>query len=219
MDRLEAALDWAQTFDIEQIADRVQKIGFECTRCGKCCQGTETESHTAIVFPEEVRAIRDRTEKSWPEIARPMPFGITDGVGETFEWALQTDDCGDCTFLKSEDTHTRCTIYGERPLLCRTYPFSLGLPGTGESVAGAVAVSGRVRASECPGLGAEINRERALAIADTLKERAVRELQETIALRDHYLPRPEVDGIVIHDSEGAKDQLGRPLGPTVGDKD
>lgn len=219
MDRLEAALDWAQAFDIEQIADRVEEIGFECTRCGKCCQGTETEPHTAIVFPDEVRAIRDTTGKSWPEIARPMPFGVRDGAGETFEWALQTDDCGDCTFLESEGTHTRCSIYGERPLLCRTYPFSLGLPGTGESEAAAVAVSGRVRASECPGLGAEIGRKRALAIAETLKKRAVRELQETIELRDHYLPRPDREGIVVHDSEGAKDQFGRPVGSTAGDKD
>lgn len=219
MDRLEAALDWADGFDIEQIADRVQEIGFECTRCGKCCQGTETEPHTAIAFPDEVRAIRETTGMAWSEITSPMPFGVQDGAGETFEWALQTDDCNDCVFLESDGTHTRCTIYGERPLICRTYPFSLGLPGTGESEAGAVAVSGRVRASECPGLGAEISHERALAIAEILKERAVRELQETIALRDQYRPRPDADGIVVHDSEGAKDQLGRPLGPPVGDKD
>ena len=219
MDRLEASLDWARHVDIDEVADQVQEIGFECTRCGKCCQGSDSESHTATVFPAEIRQIEDASADSWSDIVRPMPFGIRDGAGETFEWALQIDDCGDCTFLETEGSQTRCRIYDERPLLCRTYPFSLGLPGTGESRANAVAVAGRVRASECPGLGADISRERSVAIANTLKERAIRELQETIALREQYEPHPASDRIVVHDSEGPKDPHGTPLGPSSGDKD
>ncbi|MFP4530589.1 MAG: YkgJ family cysteine cluster protein [Halodesulfurarchaeum sp.] len=218
MDRLEAAHEWAQAIDPEAIAADVREIGFECTRCGRCCRGTGTDPHTATVFPDEIRAIQSTTGRAWDEIARPMPFGVREGRGETFEWALQIDDGGDCTFLETADTQTRCAIYDERPRLCRTYPFSLGLPGTGESRANAVAIAGRVRASECPGLGAEISRKRSLAIAKTLKERAVRELEEILALREQYEPHSAADGIVVHDSEGAKDPHGTPLGPSSGDR-
>jgi hypothetical protein len=140
-----------------------------------------------------------------------MPFGIRDGGGETFEWALQTAENGDCVFLQEQGEGTRCSIYDARPLLCQTYPFRLELPGTGAPGDGAVAAEGRVRASECPGLGRPLSRERALAIAETLRDRAVRELRETIALRERYEPRPGKTGIVVHDSEGAKRADGRAL--------
>jgi len=211
MERLEAALDWAKSYDVEQIARSVQAIGFECTRCGRCCQGTEAEPHTATVFPDEVRAIQDSTGRSWSGVARPMPYGISDGGGETFEWALQGGNCGDCTFLESDGDRTRCSIYGDRPLLCQTYPFKLSLPVTGGPDASAVASHGKVVASECPGLGGEMSRKRALAIAETLKERAIRELQETRSLRENYRPRPDLSGVVVHDSEGRKRPDGRPV--------
>jgi hypothetical protein len=219
MDRLEAALAWARHIEPAALVDSIREIGFECTRCGRCCTGTETDPHTATVFPDEIRAIRERTDQSWDGIARPMPFGVREDRGETFEWALQTDADGTCTFLQADASHTRCSVYDSRPLLCRTYPFSLALPGTGIAESAAVASAGRVRASECPGLGADISRERALAIAETLVERAEREIEETLALREHYRPQPDAAGVVVHDSEGPKRADGRPLGRSEGDKD
>ncbi|MFB6110309.1 MAG: YkgJ family cysteine cluster protein [Halodesulfurarchaeum sp.] len=210
MERLEAALDWARSIDPESIAEDLRAIGFACTRCGRCCSGTAAEPHTATVFPGEIREIREETGRDWSEIARPMPYGIRNGTGETFEWALQSDD-GDCVFLDDDGEETRCAIYGSRPLLCRTYPFRLALPGTGTAGDTAVAAEGRVRASECPGLGRPLSHERAIAIAETLRIRAVRELRETIALREHYVPHPDRNGIVVHDSEGAK----RPDGTAI----
>ncbi|APE95967.1 YkgJ family cysteine cluster protein [Halodesulfurarchaeum formicicum] len=204
MERLEAALEFVRQLDPEPIARHLQEIGFECTRCGRCCSAADGEPHTATVFPDEVRAIQTETGDEWAEIARPMPFGIEDGTGETFEWALQTAPNGDCTFLTSEDDRTRCSIYGSRPLLCQTYPFSLSLPGTGVSEDAAVESAGRVRASACPGLGAELDAERARSMAERLKTRAVRELEETIALREQYQPVPDPEGVIVHDSEGAK---------------
>ncbi|MDZ7849297.1 MAG: YkgJ family cysteine cluster protein [Halodesulfurarchaeum sp.] len=216
MDRLEAALTWARSINPEAIAADLQEIGFECTRCGQCCRGTEDEPHTATVFPDEIREIHEATDHSWDEIARPMPFGLDEDGGETFEWALQTDADRQCTFLETVDGHTSCSIYDSRPLLCRTYPFSLALPGTGIAESAAVESAGRVRASECPGLGAEMSQERALALANTLRERAIREIQETIALREHYAPQAEADSIVVHDSEGPKRPDGRPFDESPG---
>jgi Fe-S-cluster containining protein len=116
MDTLEAELDRARDLDVATLADAIVEIGFECTRCGACCKAetcgneasddaeSDSEPHTATVFPDEIRRVQDAGDQEYDfrDAARPMPYGLEDGPegpeGETFEWALQTDDCGDCTF-------------------------------------------------------------------------------------------------------------------------
>lgn len=215
---LDAELATARDLEVTVLAAAIERIGFECTRCGHCCSGIE-EEHTATVFPDEVRAISESTGDDWRDIARPIPFGIDESgeepAGETFEWALQTDDCGGCTFY--DDTGA-CSIYGDRPLICETYPFSIkslsddsnGGIGTTEPMGEEVDQEGVVRAHECEGLGRDISREDARELAEALKARAVRELEEAIGVRDNYTPT-DVDGIVVHDSEGQKRPDGTPF--------
>ena len=250
MESLEAELDRARDLDESDLADAIESIGFECTRCGACCKGYdgddgEREPHTATVFPDEVRTLEDaadetddsrggvaasnpeESEREWRDIARPMPFGLTEGddspEGETFEWALQTDPCGDCTFYaEDDDGRGACTVHEDRPLICRTYPFSVALAGTsqpmGETVDSVSLPAQReageealVRAHECEGLGRDISRADAEELAAALKERAVRELEEAIAVRDRYEPAdPDPGAVVVHDSEGAKRPDGTP---------
>jgi len=254
---LEAELDRARDLRVSDLADAIESIGFECTRCGACCKGHTTddgerEPHTATVFPDEVRRLQeaagdgggDGTDATgddagvtaaydWRDVARPMPYGLAEGPdgpeGETFEWALQTDACGDCTFYEESDGEGACTVHDDRPLICATYPFSVALGGTtqpmGEAVDsagpevpradgtvadGSVDAERMVRAHECEGLGRDISRADAEELAAALKERAVRELEEAIAVRDSYEP-VEADGVVVHDSEGQK----RPDGTAV----
>jgi len=216
MESLEAELARARELDVSELADAIQSIGFECTRCGACCKGTDTgdgrEEHTATVFPDEVRDLQAATdhEYDWRDVARPMPYGLREGEsgpeGETLEWALQTDACGDCTFYEErEDGTGACTVHEDRPLICRTYPFSVALGGTSQPMGEAVDRVGAVRAHECEGLGRDIDRVEAEDLAVALKERAVRELEEAIAVRDGYEPAdPVPDEVVVHDSEGAK---------------
>jgi len=227
VDSLETELDRARDLAVEELADAIEEIGFECTRCGGCCKAAEgedgeTEPHTATVFPDEVRALQDDSDYDWRDVARPMPYGLTEGedglAGETFEWALQTDDCGDCTFYEESDAEDAtgqggtCTVYGDRPLVCRTYPFSVALGGTSQPLGEAVDQEGMVRAHECEGLGRNISREEAAELAATLKERAIRELEEAIAVREEYAPTDPGSGeVVVHDSEGAK----RPDGSSI----
>jgi hypothetical protein len=258
---LEEELDRARDLSVASLADAVESIGFECTRCGACCKAEETDPHTATVFPDEVRRLRtagdapggqggddaapadgaggdtdsdggvagdgeDRTasgdeppetEYDWRDVARPMPYGLVDGPdgpeGETFEWALQTDACGDCAFYEEDESgRGACSVHADRPLICRTYPFSVALGGTSQPMGEAVDEAGMVRAHECEGLGRDISREDAEALASALKERAVRELEEAVAVRDNYRPvEPEPGEVVVHDSEGAK----RPDGTAV----
>jgi hypothetical protein len=248
MEPLEAELSRARDLAVSDLADAIQSIGFECTRCGACCTADavpdddranpatgdddradpvsgdddradpvsgderprpDRDRHTATVFPDEVRRLQARTGADWRDVARPMPFGLRTGpdgpTGETFEWALQTDDCGDCRFYAEDaDGVGRCTVHPDRPLICRTYPFSVALGGTSQPMGEAVDRAGLVRAHECPGLGRDISRADAEALARALKRRTVRELREAIAVRDNYAPVDPGSGVVVHDSEGAK---------------
>jgi len=280
MESLEAEIDRARDLDVAALADAIESIGFECTRCGACCKAVEgcgdadddagnadtgdnnardddasageAHDHVATVFPDEVRRLQRAAAESesedgsdteaagagsgtepydWRDVARPMPYGLTEGPdgpeGETFEWALQTDDCGDCRFYAEADegegnggadgdttgTATgRCTVHADRPLVCRTYPFSVALGGTSQPMGEAVDGEGMVRAHECEGLGRDISRADAEELAAALKERAVRELEEAIAVRDTYEPvATEAGEVVVHDSEGAKRPDGSPV--------
>ncbi|ELZ59339.1 MULTISPECIES: YkgJ family cysteine cluster protein [Halorubrum] len=261
METLESELAAARDLDIAELADAIESIGFECTRCGGCCTGyapdepggapagagvdetggdvkseedddtaechdDDREPHTATVFPDEVRRVADAAADAtgeaydWRDVARPMPFGLDAGEegepeGETFEWALATDDCGDCTFYEESDGRGACTVHDARPLICRTYPFSVALEGTSQPMGEAVDEAGVVRAHECEGLGRDITRQDAEELAAALKERAVRELEEAIGVRDGYDPTASdrADGdVVVFDSEGPKEADGRPVG-------
>ena len=277
MESLESELAAARELEIGALADAIESIGFECTRCGGCCTGyapdepggapmdesggkatgapddeatvsdespssdpeagDDPEPHTATVFPDEVRELVEAAESTheetaestheeaatvaydWRDVARPMPYGLSEGpdgqpVGETFEWALATDDCGDCTFYEESDGQGACTVHDARPLICQTYPFSVALGGTSQPMGEAVDAEGMVRAHECEGLGRDISREDAEAVAAALKERAVRELEEAIGVRDAYDPtaadRADSD-LVVFDSEGPKRHDGEPV--------
>ncbi|MBP1987943.1 YkgJ family cysteine cluster protein [Halolamina salifodinae] len=236
---LTTELERARGLDIADLADAIESIGFECTRCGACCtkevdEEGEVEPHTATVFPDEVRTLQeaaggggggengdaggdeDDENREWRDVARPMPYGLSEGEageeGETFEWALQTDACGDCAFYAEEDGRGVCTVHEDRPLICETYPFSVALDGTAEPAGAPVDSEGVVRAHECEGLGRDISREEAEELAAALKERAIRELEEAIALRENYEPVEAGSGeVVVHDSEGAKRPDGTPV--------
>ena len=207
MEELKAELERARDLSVSDLADAIESIGFECTRCGMCCKSDDDDPHTATVFPDEARELEETSDRDWRELARPMPYGLDeDGTGETFEWALQTDACGDCTFYEEDESGTgECTVHDSRPLICETYPFSVALGGTSQPMGEAVDSEGVVRAHECEGLGRDISREDAKALADALKERAVRELEEAIDVRDEYEPaNPGPGETIVHDSEGAK---------------
>jgi len=163
-----------------------------------------------------VRRLQEAGDYDWRDVARPMPYGLVEGEdgpqGETFEWALQTDSCGDCTFYEETDGTGGCTVHEDRPLVCETYPFSVALGGTSQPMGEAVDEDGMVRAHECEGLGREISPEEATELAVALKERAVRELEEAIAVRDGYEPVERDSGeVVVYDSEGAKRPDGTPV--------
>ncbi|MCH2453104.1 MAG: YkgJ family cysteine cluster protein [Halobacteriales archaeon] len=212
--KLEEELIAAQMLDVKELAETIVGIGFECTDCGACCKGGE-EEHTATIFPSEIRKIQNSGKMEWRDIARPMPFGVRENekgelVGETFEWALQIGECGDCSFYRETDGKGMCSIYGFKPLICETYPFSVDLGGSSNPKGEVVEKVGDILIHECEGVGREIEYKEAMKMAEVLKERTIREIEESIQLVKRYRSL-KIGGekLIVHDSEGAKNGDGK----------
>lgn len=184
---LQRSLEDARRISLKDLAARIQKIGFNCLRCGECCSGDE---NSVVVFPFEIRRLLCITGAGWQDVAEPPVIGEWDSEGDfhTLEWRLKKES-GSCKFLSPEG----CRIYEVRPLLCSTYPFYLD--------------DGVLCCSECRGLGGKIDFAEAERIAARLTERSVTEIAEAIALLKAYRHfkrgRPKKGGdCIVHDSEG-----------------
>ncbi len=181
-------LERAESLSAETIAREIRRIGFRCERCGDCCRG---EENSVVVFPFEIRAIMAATGgEGWLDAAEPPLEGEwdVDGNFHTLEWRLRKVG-RDCKYYSEEG----CRIYEARPLLCKTYPFYLE--------------EGRLRWSECRGLGGEIGPEEAHKLAELLKRRQIVEIRVAIDLirkyEDFERGEPSPHGkCVVHDSEG-----------------
>lgn len=178
----------ARALSPDEVANRLP--AFRCARCAKCCRGAYGDN-TVTVFPGEIRTIMAATGREWLDIVEPEDDGDEDDYGnrQAFEWALRKKQNGDCIFLEDG----RCTIYGARPFICRTYPFYLD--------------DGKIGAGECDGRGCEkMERQESRAMAEELIARSVRELEESVGLLeklDMDAGRGATGLIVVHDSEGA----------------
>ncbi len=85
-------------------------LRFECTRCGRCCQG---EGYV-WVRPERIRAIAEFLGLTTTAFARRYVRRVNGRL------SLVEKDRADCVFW---DRETGCEIYSVRPVQCRTFPF------------------------------------------------------------------------------------------------
>jgi len=185
---LKLQLERAESLFAGTIAREIMRIGFRCRRCGDCCRG---EENSVALFPFEIRKIMvEAGGEGWLEVAEPPPEGEWDSEGNfhTLEWRLAKAG-RDCKYHSEEG----CRIYEARPLLCKTYPFYLE--------------DGRLRWSECRGLGGPIGLEESKRLAELLKRRQIVEIKEAIDLVRRYEDFERGDPspygqCVVHDSEG-----------------
>lgn len=190
-------LEKARGLDVEEIADSVEEVGFECTDCGECCISGES-SLAVTVFPDERRALANATNLSPDEATEPSPFADD----ETFEWTVRRDGCGDCYFYDGAG----CSVYGSRPSVCKTYPFRVEFGDDTEDGDRTVELDDGATLvfDDCEGVGRDMSRDDALGLARALKERTVKEEREAIDLVETYERVEPPEGyVVVHDSEGA----------------
>ena len=167
------------------LARKIQDIGFSCTRCGECCSGTD---NLVMVSPEEIERLAKKTGLATDALAEPYPECIETGEGGsmTFEWALRKGESG-CRFFSDG----LCTAYPARPWICRTYPFMLE--------------GDRLKVSACQGLGGDISGQEAWELAGLLLERSRAEQQEEERIRRVLAAAPIPPGCrVLVDGRGVK---------------
>jgi Fe-S-cluster containining protein len=151
----------------DTLARRIQEMGFSCTQCGTCCRGMEGDANLVMVSPGELDCLVLETKQDTATIAEPYPDRIetSDGGSITFEWCLRRHG-SNCIFLEED----RCTVYGARPWICRTYPFMLD--------------EEHLMISPCEGIGRDISQEEAGQLVRLLLQRRQEEQQEEELVRN-----------------------------------
>jgi Fe-S-cluster containining protein len=120
-----------------------QKIAFKCNRCGLCCGDTEEKTRHILLLESEANVISAKT--SLPK----QEFTVQVADKAPYYYEMKKPKEGKCFFLKDN----QCSIYQQRPLICRFYPFELKFSEDKETHVFDVTV-------ECPGIskGKPMNR-------------------------------------------------------------
>jgi len=84
-------------------------LQFECTKCGDCCRG---EPGYVWVSKDEINSISLYLNMTTIEFANKFLRNVDD------IYSLIEKSNGDCIFYDNG-----CTIYNQRPLQCKTFPF------------------------------------------------------------------------------------------------
>ncbi len=185
---VEKEIELAKCISADNIAHRIEQIGFCCLMCGKCCR-QEYGDNSVIVFPEDIDNICLYTGYEHGSVAQPPCNGvngiltkeyvdeISDLIDEqgnihVFGWELCHRDNGDCIFIQDTSIGNRCIIYGARPMLCSTYPFYME--------------NGDLMYSRCEGIGENIGYEQCLELASRIIHRYLIELRETLLVYKNY---------------------------------
>ena len=81
MESLEAELARARELDVSDLADAIESIGFECTRCGGCCTGyAPDEAGGAPLALLSLAAIVGYLASPDPAMNRMWRYGIRTGL-------------------------------------------------------------------------------------------------------------------------------------------
>lgn len=102
-----------------------QEVNFKCTGCGKCCSNEgEVWFNTDEVADLVMYLNATRGEESTEEILERYADDFMPGWVKMKNREIEQEDgstTGGCIFL--DDDGKKCTIYGARPVQCRTYPW------------------------------------------------------------------------------------------------
>jgi len=133
-------------------------IRFLCTRCGICCGDTDTHKRKVRMTSNEATRLSKKLGLAVEEFANEVE------PGTAFPYQMIKRQDGACVFLN----HDQCSIYDDRPLVCKCYPFSI------QEVSPNLYVF-EPNLEECPGIGedGELRRD----FFEKLLDEALREFQ------------------------------------------
>jgi Fe-S-cluster containining protein len=80
----------------------IRKQKFSCLRCGSCCR------LRVRLTPNEIRHLKAVTKEDFLEYTKGVPY-----IRRINNY---------CLFLSLDKGKSRCTIYNDRPNICRDYP-------------------------------------------------------------------------------------------------
>ncbi|WMW22117.1 YkgJ family cysteine cluster protein [Methanolobus mangrovi] len=111
-------LKGVQDYPMDKLISIIQEVGFECDFCARCCT-REFNDHVFLLNDDAVR-IKAISSDS----LEPAPYyELCDQHGRFYVsgYSLKVKKDGSCIFLHEK----KCAIYGQRPLICRLYPYML----------------------------------------------------------------------------------------------
>jgi len=93
-----------------------KNVTFTCNRCGICCGDTAQKTRHILLLKADAERISTHTKQPTAAFAKE-----TEGKNHYIYEMHKNPETGKCTFLQGYN----CSIYAQRPLICRFYPFQL----------------------------------------------------------------------------------------------
>lgn len=208
---LKKEIEMARKLDSEKLASEIQKIGFSCQHCGKCCRRAFGDNRVAVI-PSEIERIREYTDLSKLEVAGPFVTedSIPDGEEESEEERPETSfealeeneesfspdrlesfkDYIDCEgkvhafgWILRRKRNGDCIFLERDTYKCRIYPVRPMLCSTYPFYIEEL----KLQTCECEGLGSPISIEDSRKMAENLLFRYISELGDTLDLYENFV--------------------------------
>lgn len=107
-----------QEYPMDELVSIIKEVGFECDFCARCCT-REFNDHVFLLNSDV-----ERMKGTYSDCMEPAPYyELCDQHGCFYVagYALKAKEDGSCIFLDNK----RCSIYEQRPAICRLYPYML----------------------------------------------------------------------------------------------
>ena len=209
---LKKEIETARRLDPEKLAGEIEKTGFSCQHCGKCCKRAFGDNRV-VLTPAEIEKIIEYSGLSKLEVAGPLipdvcePEETESEEDKDMESPCITqeleEDMASGFFrvleLLKEDIDAEGNIHAYGWMLrrkrngdciflekdtkrCRIYPVRPMLCSTYPFYIEGL----KLYTCECEGLGEHISAEESKKLADSLLSRYISELEDTLAMYEKY---------------------------------
>lgn len=212
IDALKKEIEIARRLDPEKLAGEIEKTGFSCQHCGKCCKRAFGDNRV-VLTPAEIEKIIEYSGLSKLEVAGPLspdvcePEETESDEDKDMESSCVTpeleEDMASGFFrvleLLKEDIDAEGNIHAYGWMLrrkrngdciflendtnrCRIYPVRPMLCSTYPFYIEGL----KLYTCECEGLGDRISAEESRKLADFLLSRYISELEDTLPMYEKY---------------------------------